>query len=627
VLPTYHFVAGARLAYRLDYSATGKADFRPLLASRAGAGAQAHDTTGASLVYGIESSLQGELSTTGVRADAHHVVLFLELRGGECRILINGQPQEQQAEDVRAALARGVLVEMTPKGQVTGVRIGPATAGLAREYVLSLMAAIQFVLPPGPVDRGSSWQTDEGDRNGHYRAEYTLERDATQARPGETDDRRSRVVAIRKTKLHYVAEGGEGGAGDLPGQERAEKTVTAAGGMTARFDVDQGRILTLEGEETLKTRVNGKEVAEAQTTLRLSRATAAPATQATRAKVERQVAALEGVEPLALFSRRPPEEVQATVQRKELGTTTADELLARLAALEAQPDTSAEQPLYLKLKALVYLRPETCPRLGRVLAKATAQGPTFRILAGALGAVNHSQAQEALVAAIRTRPNDWPALANLIPTLASAPVPSLGAESLLREYANRAADPNVSATALLALGTIAHNLAKTRPPRAQRLVDELVRHVQRDHSESDRARALEALGNAGPSSVPPVVEGLCRASSPVLRAAAADALRLTADPTARDLLLQLLSSDEHPDVRLAAAHALGFQKMNADSQSRQAARIASEGDERVRAMLLANLWNARRAFPEGMKVIEGAAASDASPYVKKVAQGMLDETP
>ena len=179
------------------------------------------------------------------------------------------------------------------------------------------------------------------------------------------------------------------------------------------------------------------------------------------------------------------------------------DLLAQLNAIKINTDPDKEQaietPLYLKFKAMIYLHPEECVKLGPVLANADVSSPSFRIVSGALGAIGHREAQAAVRQAIAARPQDSAALASLIATLGGAPHPTVESEKAIHQVALTAPDANVSGAAILALGSMARSLARTEPARANAITDLLLQRADANGPADQIQAAVQALGNSAAS--------------------------------------------------------------------------------------------------------------------------------
>src|SRR5262249_1265734 len=158
-----------------------------------------------------------------------------------------------------------------------------------------------------------------------------------------------------------------------------------------------------------------------------------------------------------------------------------------------------------------------------------------------LSAVGNRHAQEALVKVIRARPDDWPTLAQLIPSLGMVSSPTDQAEDTLRDLA-KSAVAEIASTAQLSLGIIARNLSEEAPDRAIGIVDWAVKELETAPSVETKRQFLLVLGNAGSVRSLPAIARFTSDSEPALRAAAAAALRWIESTEAETLLLKAIAS-------------------------------------------------------------------------------------
>jgi HEAT repeat protein len=621
----YKFPPGESAVYRLEYDSTANADFRVLFEDKKNRNGEPGQSQATMLVYSLKAGLRGELAVTVLQNEPHRIAAVYQLRDLSTVVVVNGQEQTAQVESVQRDLGHGFLVELTPEGRVISLRMDPSVDKFSKDFALTLLSATEFILPSTASANTHTWEIREEDRTGPYLARYLIAGDCSQKTRGESSH--PGCALIRKRKIRYFPEITKQSAGSLPGQKAAKKTVTPSGSLEAQFDLTQGRVISLEGVEAQNTDIEGKNVAHSETTLRMKGVAMKRLAPDEMAGIRQLGASLEasGLRFL-LYTKPAAEEMQANIQRAELGTATLEGLVPQLGMLEISREKSDETALYLKFKALIYLHPESCDPLGKILSTADPKGPTFRILAGALGAIGSQPAQQALIAAIRARPQDWHALSNLIPTLSSVPSPGIDAEKELQALTT-SADPNISSTALLSLGTVAHNLADKEPERSASIVNELVRQADVSQTEEEAHHVLEALGNTASVQALPALSKFASGSSPRLRAAALDALRLIHSRQADALLIHGLTVDADATVRLEAAYALGFRKMTPSSFTSQKQVLLGESDDKVRAALLSNLWKVHQKFPDARQLVEEAAEKDPSEYVRKVAKGLLLESP
>ncbi|HET9792230.1 MAG TPA: hypothetical protein VFR08_13095, partial [Candidatus Angelobacter sp.] len=440
--PAYRFVAGKTMAYRLEYRSDSRADLRVLFEGQNAGQAQA-----SGMAYALTATLQGEMDVTTTHASGERVENFYVFRTPIVRLVVNGNDQTAQADEVSATLAQGFLVELNPEGKVTALYLPPQAGKFSQDFVRTLLASLQFASPGDSQDGSGAWTTTEADRNGPYIARYRVARSANPA----TDQ-----LVIHKSKLRYLPVSAGLSGENLPGKSEARKKVTPKMDFEARFHSSTGQLTSLIGRETLDTAVEDKKVAHSETTLRLTQMDARKPSAAEKDSLLKMAASLkENATRLTVFAVKSRAEIESNIQRAELGPATLDDLMAQLDSLKpdiADPDKqmAAETPVYLKFKALIYLHPEECPQLGRILSKAELSSPAFRIVSAALGAIGHRQAQLALVQAITARPQDTVALASLIATLGGAPHPATESEKALRDLALNAPDPNVAGAAILA---------------------------------------------------------------------------------------------------------------------------------------------------------------------------------
>jgi hypothetical protein len=315
---------------------------------------------------------------------------------------------------------------------------------------------------------------------------------------------------------------------------------------------------------------------------------------------------------------------ERAIHAAELGEATLESLLAGLAKAESAPDHRNDR-LYLKFKALIYLHPESSVEIGKILAQAGAESFTMRTLTAALGAVGHARAQQALVNALRARPQDNAALRLFIPALGEASRPTPLAEAALRDLAfdsSNSSGRETAAMAQLALGAMAQTLATTAPERAKSLVERFLKELVSASSEQAIRQWLLVLGNAGADQSLPAIARFTDHPSPTLRAAAVSSLRWIEAGRADELLAKALTSDPEATVRAEAAAALSHREMNAATFEAQKRAFQTDKAVNVRLTLLRNLWRAQGTFPEARKLVE-AAAKDESKEVRKQAQAIL----
>ncbi len=602
-LPVYQFTPGQRLVYNVDYLNSSKSDLRVLFqdiktnnsAAPAGVNGFTND---------FKVSFKGKLVVTVLEQKDNKIFVSYSLPNSVVKIISSGQEAVEQGQLIQEDLKQEIFAELNSQGKVISVSFDPNLSDISQNFARTLLSISQFVTPSS--DRNpSNWETQEDDPNGKYIARYE-----------------SSWGKFEKTKLRYL----ESVSGKQPNTSEVKTTIKPEGKLTANFNLQDGYLTSLKGTESQQIIISKKNVGQVKTELDMTYVsqTVLNPTQLTKlqtAKTERNKLA----QSVALSATPSEAETEAKIQRQELEDATLETLLADLKKAEASSDSNQNHtPLYLKLKALVYLQPETSQTLGKLLLKADAQSLTMQILSGALSAVGNSQAQTALANTINARSQDWDALYVLIPSLGSVNNPTQEAENILNQLAFNSNDERIASTAQLALGTVAYNLTQTSPNRANKIVKQFVQKLSKTKSEEQTRQYLLVLGNTGSTNAFDTIVSFTKVSAPKIRGAATSALRLIDNKQVDDVITKILTGDADDSVRLEAATTLGYREINPETFKIQKQAFTSEKSVTVRLALLRNLWQVREQFPEVEKLVKKAAQNDASPEVKEAAASIIE---
>ncbi len=615
----YRFVPGQRIIYRLYYNNSSAADFRVLFADHKPSDAPVQSN----LASSFKTAIEGEMTATVLENRNDGAIIVYSLRKLAMNLAVSGQPYGDQAA-IRHNLERNIFALVNQQGKVVSVWLDPESDETSQNFARALLAITQFVLPDPKSPAQPQWEAQEDDPNGQYIARYqsALNFDKTARR-----DPKSSFKIFRKTKLRYRKPERK----PKPGEFDAPMTIIPKGDLMARFNAHSGQLISLDGKESQTMMIAEKTVAWSETALRLSqlKVEAATATEFSRlvsenALREKSVAATQ------LSATKSDETAERSIQHNALGKETSEDLLARLENIrepagetKSTAEASDESSLYLKIKALVYVEPESSGPLGKVLATADPKSAKMRVVAGALGIVGHPQAQAALVGAIQSRLDDWPALSVLIPTLGAVGEPTQLAEDTLRDLAFNSRNEDIALTAQLSLGALARNLAFKSSERAAKIVEEIIRKIKSSKSQETTRQMLLVLGNAGSAQALPTLIPFLSAPSPSLRVAAASAMRWIDSDQVNSVLITALTSDMDASVRLEAAAALGLREIDATTFKAQKEAFLKDNSENVRLTLLSNLWKAHVSFPEARQLVKQAAASDSSEVVRNAAADIM----
>jgi uncharacterized protein YejL (UPF0352 family) len=609
----YRFTAAERTTYHLDYRSESKADISPLFQDGR-AGGRLPEFSGSPTTT-VTLTMQGEWDSSVVKDQGDTILLACTLTEPRVKFLFNGEEAADDAHRIEADLQREHFVTVNRQGRVLSLRFDPEISELSKGVARAIAGLAQFVLPSPDISRTDRWESLEDIQSGQLSARYERIRNGTQ----KMDE-----VTLRKIPQRVLVLKAKPRPGDIP----VRQTITPSGETTATIDLKRGHLASLSASMVEVTAIGGKTIARTETTLSLAGIKRNSLDAQSLAHLRDTYAALTKVtQPTSLIAQPSAEVSEARIQRNELKDATADSLLRELAQAEASPDSANETSLYLRLKALVYLHPETSARLGAVLKTAKANSLSMQMLAGVLGDVGHREAERALIVACQARKDDPAALIQLVSALGAVAVPSREAELLVQDVAAHSDLPELKLTAELTLGNMARNLADTEPKRARAIASNFTRAITSARDEERKEQLLLAIGNAGTSSTLPTLSKFLSSSSPRLRATAAFALRFVNDPRADAWLANTLTSDTDGHVRSEAANALSFREATNETFQSQEKALLGDQNMTVRLTVLRNLWNARDDFPEVKELIRTAASKDPAADVRKAARELISQYP
>jgi hypothetical protein len=571
-MPIHRFTLGERLVYRLEYTSASAADLGLLN----GGGPKNEQT--------IFTNVEANLSATVVEVSGERAILAYQFRKPEVQVVCDGDLALLQAEMIATDLGRTLLATVDRQGRIISVQLDPEVRSLSDAFIRTLLAETQIVLPR--ETRHAEWQSREEDPNGTYSARYTED-----------------SAVLTKAKVEYLPRPRSRAIRSL----KADSTATPSGQMTVQFDVAAGCVRSIDGTTATSIIVDDKVVVRSEITLSM-RLTSREMLAATERDVMMSRTNTLKKSPAIVLSA-PSATNDESIHRNEIGDATAEKLLADLAALETRSD-GEETPLYLKLKALVYLQPDACPMLAKVLAAAKTDSRSMAIVSEALSSIGHAAAQAALCDVIVTRRDDEMALAGLIPALAMVERPTEASESLLVELAKTSGSAIVRESAELGLGTMARQMLDSQPARSDRIVTSMLARLAAATTAEERRLGLSVLGNVGADKSLPAVAACLRDVAPEVRAGAVSALRFIELAEADRLLSDALVIDTDANVRVEAATALGFRVMTTETFAAQKKAFLADASTRVRLALLSNLARGASAFPECRTLLTQAAIDD-----------------
>lgn len=609
--PHYQFVVGQQYTYRLSYESHAKSDLRVLFADL-DKHSQASRTAPSSLSNDFKVKVSSIVLITVLAKQGGEYLLTYRFSDPIVEIWSKGQLIRQESQLVAKDLNQEIVAAVDPKGQIVRVQFAPIVAEISQTFGRAILADMQFITPNQTAPL-REWTQQEEDQNGKFLARYES--------ASIFENWGSALASFRKTKLQYFPRPTEPQI--RRNQAKSDVTIQPKGEWQGKFNIPKGQLQELTGKETQKIMIANKEVGtdETEVSLKLQSVTnlSANAMQILQTKIQPQLKS----KAIPLSYQPSETETEARIHQQKLGNATLESVLADLDRAEATRNPQQDYtPLYLKIKALVYLQPKTSQVFGDRLTNAKLNSLSFQLLGSALGAVGHPSAQAALAKAIIDLSKDPKAVIILIPNLSGVENPTPETIAALDRLTATDQDPDIVATAELALGTVA---AKLSTVQAKLIIDRFVQALRTLKLPEEKRHILLVLGNIGKPDLLSIIEPFTQNHDPVLRAAATTALRSMPNASVDEILVRLLTKDSDDNVRLEAAVALGSREINLISFTAQKQGFAKDTAVSVRLVTLNNLWQARQIYSEVVPIVKNAAANDRDKDVRDAATKLLME--
>ena len=473
-----------------------------------------------------------DIKMTKLEQDAKELLLSYEILNPAVSIENDGMPLNAVA--LAQELTHPVFVELTAQGQIRTVRIDTAVTDMAANLLKEILSRMQFVTR----DKDSTtWQTTEQNTTGTFTARYRLLQT-------NRDSAVYEKIIQEYTKLKSPQK-----------KQRVEidsraNISTDQSGLVHRISISEAQVV-LFNKDTISA-VGSKVSASLKSANKAAKT---------------DVTALENLKRSSHYSIESElstplskDQIYRQAYRGTLGNDNWETLILKLNKRETI-DKEREDSLVLKFRALAYLFPEDCRRLGTLLRNESYGTRSFRVLSRALSITETSFATDEIAGIIKERKKEEKVLIELLPVLATTGSPTVASAGILKELAFDPGNaPVVITTAQLALGGMANNFRKTDPKQSEELTQFL---IQKMEPETDTVQKILVLGNTGSYSVFPFFKSFIEnpGVSWAVRVEAVSSLRLIDIPEVGILLNQLLGHKDSSMVNVAR-EVMAFRKEN-----------------------------------------------------------------
>jgi hypothetical protein len=609
--PRYQFKVGQQYQYNINYKSHAKSDLSVLF-TNLDKNSPPSQNSPSSLSNDFDVKVSSNVLMTVLAKQKENYLIAYNFTNPTVGISSKGQYVAEQSQLISKDLNKEIVAVVDPNGHIKSVQFAPGIADISQVFGRTILSNTQFITPDKNT-KIKEWTEQEEDQNGTFLARYTS---SSMFENSDTN------LSFHKKKIKYLPRSSKTQSNHNSGE--SDIVIQPQGELVGKFNTANGYLQELNGNETKKTIISNKEIGTDDTELHLkfqsTKNLSALELQDLQAKIRPQLTSTARV----LSYQISEAELEAKTQKQELGSATLESILADLdKASESNNATQNHTPLYLKIKALIYLKPETSKIFGDRLASAKAGSLSFQLLGSALSAAGHADAQTSLLKAIIAKNHDSKVVIGLLPNLAAIENPTAQTISTLQSFIETTKDYEVKTMSQLVLGAFANKLSTEQ---AKPIIDRFAKALQLTKSPEEQRRFLLALGNAGKTGILPVIEPFIQSSNPILRAAATTALRKLPNASVDETLVRLLTQDSDDNVRLEAVSILGFRKMTLAAYTAQKESFVKDKSVKVRLTILDNLWKVRQDYPEVIQIVKTAAEKDVEKDIKEAASKLLAAT-
>jgi HEAT repeat protein len=424
---------------------------------------------------------------------------------------------------LRSELEAPFYIELDNAGAVKGLYFERTTSVLARGILKSAVALRQVIVRPG-----EQWKTTEQDSTGEYEANYTRAPD-----PLEITKRRVRYTRLSTARgLRPVAD-----VGTAEIEDHTRITLNTEDELEQLEAKSQTKVRTGEG---LPTAV-GKLVA--------SFVLSGRAVDTTRLEdFERRRGELDRVEMLTKPDVSPSAEAWRESDAQIVGTATLADLVGGLKKIPVD-DRRARAEAMARLRSDFRLRPKDAERAALLVeTTAVADGKT---ITAALGGVGSPEAERSLIAIVDNGRVPLPVRLNASTAILLLKQPTPAVVSSLRRQMDDS-NEHIRGASSLALGSVLQRLTDEHAGERERGLGALIASFRNATNAVERVIALRSLGNSGDARVVALAQEAYSDEHPELRVAAVHAVRFVPGDQAEALITKAMLNDPEAHVRIQA---------------------------------------------------------------------------
>lgn len=612
---SYHIKIKDRMIYSFNYAAAGITDLGTMVS---GNSAMKITSDPARAKYSMNTRIIGIFQNTVLEKAENTFLCRIDFKDIDLSLILNDDNSDRKFKEIRLDMLKPVYADINSAGKIKALRLDTTLNEISSSIIKSVLAGTQFVLPGKKIIADSlSWRTKEEDSNGQFWADYRmLEMGST----GAGD-----VIKFSKQKLEYINPRLKSNRNKVP----ITPTIKPEGLFIAAFDKKSGVLVSWAGQEEQQFFIGAHCFGKVQITFQQQLIKNESISRQELEEKTHQFYRHNGsYRKVAFDAPRSDKNSRTTISRKQLANSTLKSILTELRNSEhiKSPDYDTT-PLFVKLRAFVYLYPDSLMPLEKLLCEHTCGNQSRDVILQALSNVGNHKSQQVLINVLGQNKSESSFREAVLQSLALVDEPSPETTTLLFKLAKGDDKNALRVSALLYLGIAANRLQENAPERSVTICDYLKEQFHSVHDEEQICVLIRAMGNAGVPICLPEIATFISDSSLNIRLAAVSALRFIETDSAEMLLLKVLKSDTEERVRLEAARSLNYRVMTADAFAAQYESFWKETVVSLRFTLLQNLWEARDEFPEVVQLVFEAALQDSSEEIRKNCRNLMLQYP
>ncbi len=508
-----------------------------------------------------------DLKTTEIEIHGTFIESMPHGLGGNQRFLALTHADVRGGDpELKTWLEQGFAVQMSEKGTAVSIGVSPSTKPEFAQFARMLAPLLSMTRADSPTSK--QWEAWEPDPSGTVKTSYFVTDKGIERK-------RSEVIATKQQEFQDR----------LAVKFDSEFLLKPLGTALCHVDVsgldrlamtDTGHRIIAESTSKVRREHSGGRIL-------------------TESEVHQILSKMEVLQFVAIDRAADTSQVTEKDRfQKMIQNMPWKDLLAQLT--DSKKLSEDEGKLFELLRAHLVVNPGHCSEVKTMLDSFPHDSRQAEMLALALTAAGHKEAQETLLElADKQRSADPKFSFKLMGLLAMVETPVQEAADRLRAMRQDRSGPSWLNNSLeLVEASVAHKRMEQDPSSASQ-IEKLLLSEYTTANSPRRQQILSVLGNLGTEDILDLVETDILTSDVETRIRMVNAVRFVSDPRATEWLIEVLARDAAPEVKLKAIYALSFRSISSDNRIKLSQVLLQENSETVKGSIESILQKGRSA--------------------------------